>query len=180
MTKSLSVYNYIIQIPTNPSGLIIVAMFINIATELNWTTSLCWLLNNISRWIGLFEMCLSGCAFICVCTLTPFLLGRAFFFFSLQQVFPPSCSEVLYNVLHCHMIVFRNTCNSLDFQILFPPSLCFRSLSVPLSIPPTVYPPSLHPAPLFPESFPRRGRRPRHVVTSRNSEKNSNWRRTSR
>lgn len=53
---------------------------------------------------------------------------------------------------------------SLDFQILFLPSLF-------LVCPP---PQSPHPDLLLSESFPRRERRPRPGVTSRNSEKNSN------
>lgn len=100
-------------------------------------------------------------------------------FLFLSQVFPPSCSNIFDNVpclipalSHWHW----QRC-SLDFQIFFPGPFSF--LSVP---PPTVHPPHPLSTPLlsFAESFPRRGRRPRHVATSRNSEKSSSWRRTSR
>lgn len=160
------------------AGLMIVAMFIKEHwLELNLSVDcLKIFLDELHRW---------GCEYSC--NVTDWM---CFHLYLHTNTFSPWQS-----ILFFTLIPFLSSAGSPSFLfwcILFVTFIYFatlqsrfsdvfsRSLSVPLSIPPTVYPPSLHPAPLLAESFPRRGRKPRHVVTSRNSEKSSNWRRTSR
>ncbi len=77
-------------------------------TELNWFYLLAAEKMCLDVWAvspAADPLWLTGCAFISICILTPFFLGRAFlpplnFFFSLQQVFSACCPDVLCNDLY--------------------------------------------------------------------------------
>ena len=108
--------------------------------------------------------------FICVCPLTSFLLGKTFLFW---LFFALAGFSSFFRVYYHNSWTF-GTILCIDFQILFPVSCLLFSVYVQLSTAILLlYSP-------LPESFLRRERKPRHVVTFRNSEKNSNWRKTSR
>lgn len=135
--------------------------------ELEWLR--CESSSNVSVWVCFY-------LYLHTNTLSPWHSFSLFtwHFFSLFSRF--SLLPVLHHCIICiNTVLLHDLFCSTSVKIFrfFFFSLCF-------SPPPNGLPPSLHLAPLLPESFPRRERRPRHVVTSRNSEKNSNWRRTSR
>lgn len=124
------------------------------------------------KWLNMFVEVLTGCSSVFICILTPLLLGRALFF-HLKVTFLPSAGSPA--------VLFRSP---------FPPSAFSPSIVTWLALSrfsdlfsrfffsPLLCLSCLPPSPA--ESFPRRGRRRRHVATSRNSEKSNNWKKTSR
>ena len=135
----------------------------------------CKLIGCFGMWIKL----LSGCVFMSICKLTSTWQSFTLFssLFSRSSVLP----ILIHNTLTLHYRNFLALCILRNLPSRF--SDCFSPFFIPP--PPLLSQLSLSAlslllAPLLPESFPRRGRKPRLAVTSRNSEKNSNWRRTSR